>query len=174
MKKRLSDTTVSLLIAVALHVVLIVSLIRFGSIKPEPLSRPKGVIRIEGAGGAIGGVGSPAFGALGAPYQAVAICAYSQLGEMIQLDTTTTPKNNPPFTKCPVTIPQISSARKSIAGVFKFSLKHRRVEGFSVIESTGNDTTDSAIVANILRQGFWTSDRHIQPERSAYIVKLGK
>jgi hypothetical protein len=173
MKKPSPETTVALLTAVALHVVLIVLIIRFGSIKPKPHSGPMAVVQMEGASGAVGGVGAPSFAASGVPYESVAICVYSQVAERIQLDTMTTPKNNPSFMKCPATIPQVSSAQKKVSGVFKFSFRHRRTDGFSVVESTGDSRTDSIIVASVLRQGFWTSNRHVfQPERIAYIVKF--
>lgn len=174
MKKRLSDTTLSWLIAIALHVFVIILLIRFGSTTPEPLPGLKDVVQIEGAGGAVGGAGSPDFGAMAPPHEALAICVYSQSGETIRLDTTIPPKQNPSFTKCPATIADLAPAKKKVVGVFKFTLMHRRVAGFSVVESTGDNTTDSTIVANVLRQGLWTSDSHLQPERIAYIVKVGK
>lgn len=172
MKKPSPETTVSLLIAVALHVIPIVLIIRFGSIKSKPASGPTGVVRIEGASGAVSGVGAPGFGLGGVPDESLAICVYSQVADRIQLDTMTTPEN-PSFTKCPATIPQISLARKKVAGVFKFSLRHRRVTGFAVIESTGDSATDSTIIANVLRQGFWTPTTHVlEPEWIAYILKL--
>lgn len=171
MRKPPAEVALALIIAITIHAILLILLVSFGSGNSARTHDGRNLVQVEGAGGAASGIAAGDFAALGAPDEILARCIYTPAAQKMQLDTSATPKNNPAFLNCPETIRDLKLS-KPFSGTFNFHLRHRRPDGFEVVESTGDEAADSAIVTSVMAQNFSMSATLVVPERVAFLVEI--